>query len=88
MYVGTPSHQIDRAWKELLWGRYFSISEEEAKDLWGADYHMYYDRANTGYSGGSVLLTLRSGKTNKTQLRYVPPATLPGKNYAPLQRRN
>jgi hypothetical protein len=56
MYVGMPSHQIDRAWEELLWGRYFSISEEEAKDLWGADYRMYYDRAHTGYSGGSVLL--------------------------------
>jgi hypothetical protein len=56
MYVGTPSDQIDRAWEELLWGRYFSISEEEAKDLWGADYGIYYDRAKTGYSGGLVLL--------------------------------
>lgn len=56
MYVGTPSQEIDRAWDELLWGRYFSISEEEARDLWGADYRMYYDRAKFGYSGGLVLL--------------------------------
>jgi len=56
MYVGPPTEKIDRAWEELLWGRYFSISEEEAKDLWGTDYHMYYDRVKTGYSGGSVLL--------------------------------
>jgi hypothetical protein len=56
MYVGQPSHEIDSAWEELFWGRYFSISEEEAKDLWGADYRIYHDAVRTGYTGGSVLL--------------------------------
>ncbi len=54
-YVGATNDQIDRAWEELLWGRYFSISEAEAKKLWGADYYKYYDREKTGYTGGLVI---------------------------------
>ncbi|KAK1969810.1 hypothetical protein LY78DRAFT_571239, partial [Colletotrichum sublineola] len=51
-YVGTPSKEIDDAWTELLWGRYFSISEREAKELWGEDYMAYWDHDKSGWTGG------------------------------------
>jgi hypothetical protein len=52
MYVGDPSPEIDRNWQELLWGRYFSISEDEAKDIWGDDHEKYKDVLRSGYTGG------------------------------------
>lgn len=51
-YVGDNWKEIDAAWEELLWGRYFSISEDEAKDLWGEEYQNFWDRKKSGYSGG------------------------------------
>ncbi|KAI7773294.1 hypothetical protein LA080_011343 [Diaporthe eres] len=51
-YVGATSKDIDRAWQEMLWGRYFSISESEAKSLWGDDYKDYWDHHRSGYTGG------------------------------------
>lgn len=52
VYTGESWEEIDRNWKELLWGRYFSLSEGEAKELWGDDYQMYRDRVKSGYTGG------------------------------------
>lgn len=51
-YTGTPSPAIDDAWHQLLWGRYFSISEDEAKHLWGNNFEDYRDREKTGFTGG------------------------------------
>lgn len=42
-YIGESWDEIDANWEELLWGRYFSISEDEAKRLWGDDYEKYWD---------------------------------------------
>ncbi|KAG6363874.1 hypothetical protein INS49_008977 [Diaporthe citri] len=51
-YVGATTKGIDHAWEEMLWGRYFSISESEAKSLWGDDYKDYRDHHRSGYTGG------------------------------------
>ncbi|KAL3424515.1 hypothetical protein PVAG01_03796 [Phlyctema vagabunda] len=51
-YTGKPSPEIDRAWHELIWGRYFSISEEEANHLWGDQVEAYRDRERSGFTGG------------------------------------
>lgn len=51
-YVGDTTPEIDRAWEEILWGRYFSISEAEAKSLWGSGYREYWDHTKSGYTGG------------------------------------
>ena len=51
-YTGEPSPEVDDAWHELLWGRYFSISEEEAKSLWGDNYEEFRDREKSGFTGG------------------------------------
>ncbi|KAG8168125.1 hypothetical protein KVR01_003814 [Diaporthe batatas] len=51
-YVGDTTPEIDRAWEEMLWGRYFSISEAEAKSLWGSNYREYWDHTRSGYTGG------------------------------------
>lgn len=51
-YVGDTTPEVDRAWEEMLWGRYFSISEAEAKSLWGSSYKEYWDHTRSGYTGG------------------------------------
>ncbi|KAI1472903.1 uncharacterized protein F4812DRAFT_31500 [Daldinia caldariorum] len=50
-YIGTTA-EVDAAWKNLLWGRYFSVSEAEAKDLWGDEYTEYWDHHRSGYTAG------------------------------------
>lgn len=50
-YFGTGA-EVDAAWDELLWGRYFSISENEARQLWGDEYREYRDFIRGGYTGG------------------------------------
>lgn len=52
IYVGDSWEEIDRNWEELLWGRYFSISEEEARALWPDDYLDYMDPIKSGWTGG------------------------------------
>ena len=37
-YVGEPSPAIDDAWEELIGGRYFLVTKEEAKDALRFDY--------------------------------------------------
>lgn len=51
-YVGNTTKEIDDAWKDLLWGRYFSISEAEAKKLWGEEYRSFWDHDRSGYTAG------------------------------------
>lgn len=51
-YVGATTRDVDRAWEEMLWGRYFSISESEAKSFWGDNYRDYWDHHRSGYTGG------------------------------------
>lgn len=52
VYVGQPNGDIDEAWHNLLDGRYFSLSEDEAKSIWGDGYEIYRDQAVGGFSGG------------------------------------
>ncbi|ENH98542.1 hypothetical protein COCC4DRAFT_67259 [Bipolaris maydis ATCC 48331] len=52
LYVGELSPAIDKAWDELIKGRYFSISENKAKELWGEKYKDYRDRIDGGFTGG------------------------------------
>ncbi|KAF2763786.1 hypothetical protein EJ03DRAFT_53847 [Teratosphaeria nubilosa] len=57
-YVGTPSKGIDEAWDTLIGGRYFYITEDEARQTWPETYQQYY-RDEYGYRAGlDVLHTL------------------------------
>lgn len=51
-YFGTPSPEIDENWNKLIGKRYFSVSEEEAKMVWGDKYHEYVDELQGGYTAG------------------------------------
>lgn len=51
-YVGDPSPEIDANWEKLIQGRYFSISAEEARGIWGESYHEYVDETYGGYTAG------------------------------------
>jgi hypothetical protein len=44
---GTPSPEVDDNWGKLTGGRYISLSEDEAKNTWGAR-----DENLGGYSAG------------------------------------
>ncbi|CAA9966493.1 DUF3328 domain containing protein [Pyrenophora teres f. maculata] len=52
-YVGEPSPEIDAAWNAIIGGEghYFSVSEAEAVELWGADYERFRDRSHGGWTG-------------------------------------
>lgn len=79
-YVGEPNGDIDEAWHHILDGRYFSLSEREAKNLWGKDYDIYRDHAMGGFTGvydenrrkissrisAYALLTIRTDSTCST----------------------
>ncbi|PIA88479.1 hypothetical protein CB0940_07019 [Cercospora beticola] len=53
-YVGPPTAEIDSAWEYLLSGRYFIITEQEAKEAFGSRYKDYYVEKDfyTGYMVG------------------------------------
>ncbi|TGO44240.1 hypothetical protein BCON_0565g00040 [Botryotinia convoluta] len=53
MYVGEPSLEIDEAWNAIIGGEshYFSVSEDEARRLWGAESDRYRDRIRGGWTG-------------------------------------
>ncbi|KIN09126.1 hypothetical protein OIDMADRAFT_23838 [Oidiodendron maius Zn] len=53
LYVGEPSPEIDVAWNAIIGGEshYFSVSEAEAKQLWGMDWEKYRDRIRGGWTG-------------------------------------
>ncbi|WQF82960.1 Putative mycotoxin biosynthesis protein UstYa [Colletotrichum destructivum] len=48
-YVGEPSKEIDHNWEQLHWGRFFLLSEEEARAAWGPDYTKYWAPREGGY---------------------------------------
>jgi hypothetical protein len=63
-YIGKPSPEIDENWEKLTWGtfrlsgliqllifpgRYFLITEEEARGAWGDDIEEYWDEKLGGY---------------------------------------
>jgi hypothetical protein len=52
-YVGEPSPEIDAAWNAIIGGEghYFSVSEQEALELWGVDYDRFRDRIHGGWTG-------------------------------------
>ncbi|ETI25970.1 hypothetical protein G647_02747 [Cladophialophora carrionii CBS 160.54] len=51
-YVGPPSPEIDKNWEKLTWGRYFLITEEEARASWGEEIEEYWDEQRGGYVTG------------------------------------
>jgi len=51
-YIGEPSAEIDAAWDELTWGRYFLITEEEAIDAFGEARDEYWNDKVGGYMAG------------------------------------
>ncbi|KAF5868413.1 putative tat pathway signal sequence protein [Botrytis fragariae] len=53
IYVGEPSLEIDEAWNAIIGGEshYFSVSEEEARRLWGTESDRYRDRIRGGWTG-------------------------------------
>ncbi|KAH9207799.1 hypothetical protein DL95DRAFT_313013 [Leptodontidium sp. 2 PMI_412] len=52
-YVGEPSLEIDEAWNAIIGGEshYFSVSEDEARRLWGTESDRYRDRIRGGWTG-------------------------------------
>ncbi|MCJ1357634.1 MAG: hypothetical protein MMC33_007630 [Icmadophila ericetorum] len=58
-YVGEPSRAMDHAWALLHFGRFFLLTEEEAKDSWGGGYREFWSPKDGGYIAGlEVLHTL------------------------------
>lgn len=51
IYVGPPSPEIDKAWDQLLKGRYFVVTEEEAEEAFGKSHGLYYHE-HLGYMVG------------------------------------
>lgn len=49
-YTGEPSRAIDRSWELLHWGRFFLLSEAEARDAWGPAYKEYWAPKEGGYA--------------------------------------
>ncbi|KAK3949211.1 hypothetical protein QBC32DRAFT_176948, partial [Pseudoneurospora amorphoporcata] len=48
-YVGTPRREIDHNWALLHWGRFFLLTEEEAKSAWGDEYKEFWSPKHGGY---------------------------------------
>ncbi|KAJ5703472.1 hypothetical protein N7493_011861 [Penicillium malachiteum] len=53
-YFGDSGTKIDDAWNHLIRPRYFSVSENEAKQAWGAEYTKYRDPLFGGYTAGYI----------------------------------
>ncbi|KAF2663827.1 hypothetical protein BT63DRAFT_460949 [Microthyrium microscopicum] len=51
-YIGEPNAEVDKNWDELTWGRYFLITEDEAKSAWGDDVGEFWDEKQGGYVAG------------------------------------
>jgi hypothetical protein len=52
-YFGEPTRAIDENWDELIGGRYFEITEEEARRTLGKDkYTEYWDGTRQRYEAG------------------------------------
>lgn len=50
-YVGPPTDELDAAWEELVKGRYFNVTEEEAEMAFGKP-HGLYNHPDIGYLVG------------------------------------
>ncbi|KAF4822325.1 Tyrosinase ustQ [Colletotrichum tropicale] len=48
-YVGEPTKDIDHNWEQLHWGRFFLLTEDEAKKAWGPGYEKYWAPREGGY---------------------------------------
>ncbi|KAH8678365.1 hypothetical protein BX600DRAFT_431648 [Xylariales sp. PMI_506] len=48
-YVGEPSPEIDANWEQLIKGRYFLLTEQEAERAWGDKRHDYIHQELGGY---------------------------------------
>ncbi|KAH8820166.1 hypothetical protein F5884DRAFT_849441 [Xylogone sp. PMI_703] len=49
-YFGPPSDEIDANWKRLLMPSGMSISEDEAKSMWGDSYMEYWNEDPPGFT--------------------------------------
>nr|A0A8J9R8Y7.1 RecName: Full=UstYa family oxidase phomYd; AltName: Full=Phomopsin biosynthesis cluster protein Yd [Diaporthe leptostromiformis]BDA39151.1 DUF3328 [Diaporthe leptostromiformis] len=52
MYVGEPSKELDWNWNQLHWGRFFLLTEDEARQAWGPGYKEYWAENEGGYIAG------------------------------------
>ncbi|KAH8805171.1 hypothetical protein F5884DRAFT_798588 [Xylogone sp. PMI_703] len=58
-YIGDPNEEIDQAWDELIKGRYFKITEQEAKEAFGEKYNeTWYEKAGAYVAGLDMFHTL------------------------------
>ncbi|EFQ36605.1 uncharacterized protein GLRG_11750 [Colletotrichum graminicola M1.001] len=64
-YVGEPSKEIDHNWEQLHWGRFFLLSEEEARSAWGPDYTKFWAPREGGYVAATTYA--RHFRRNPTQ---------------------
>ncbi|KAI4863016.1 hypothetical protein F4820DRAFT_428419, partial [Hypoxylon rubiginosum] len=48
-YVGEPSREIDHNWALLHWGRFFLLTDDEARDAWGPRYKEFWAPKQGGY---------------------------------------
>ncbi|EME47022.1 hypothetical protein DOTSEDRAFT_50523 [Dothistroma septosporum NZE10] len=55
-YVGQSRAVTDKAWNDLIARRYFFITAEEARDVWGEGYAQYYHVKGMGYIAGLEVL--------------------------------
>ncbi|KAF3809449.1 hypothetical protein GCG54_00012730 [Colletotrichum gloeosporioides] len=53
-YVGEPTKDIDHNWEQLHWGRFFLLTEDEAKKAWGPGYEKYWAPREGGYIAASL----------------------------------
>ncbi|KAJ5645837.1 hypothetical protein N7490_002209 [Penicillium lividum] len=60
-FFGSPGAEIDNEWNHLIRPRYFSVSEVEAKQAWGAGYTKYRDPLFGGYTAGILYAWLFNG---------------------------
>lgn len=51
-YVGEPSRAIDHAWALLHFGRFFLLTEDEARQSWGEGYKEFWSPKDGGYVAG------------------------------------
>lgn len=55
MYVGQPSKEMDHAWSQMLFARYFNLTAHEAQQVWGDQYLEYRNPNDGSFSGGCAV---------------------------------
>jgi len=86
-YVGNASDELDDNWDDFIGGRYFHLSEAEAREAWGPQYTEFWDHQEGAYVAGldvmHLLHCLNMIRQEFDADRYPPP-----KHVNPLLHRN